>query len=155
MLVLSLDRDAAGHVAVAVRRHRDDLRNRGMAEPPGLAEFQAAALEIANPSDPSEITRPQQASAALNVPDGTDDDLHDRPFLSRADVHRLAGISLATVDRWLRSGRLPSVKQCHIRRIPDLHDEGRLLLRPVLLRLARDADAAGRNGLALRGHQGV
>jgi excisionase family DNA binding protein len=117
LLVLAIDRDVAGHIAVALRRHRGALKKQGIAEPPELAEFQAAALEIANPSDPSEITRRHQASAALNVPAGTDDDLHDRPFLSRADVHRLAGVSLATVDRWLRSGRLPSVKQGHIRRI--------------------------------------
>jgi excisionase family DNA binding protein len=109
LLVLAVDRDVAGHITVAINRHRADLRKRRMPEPPGLADFEAVALEIVN--------KPQEASATVNVRGGPDDDLHDRIFLTRADVQRLTGVSLATVDRWLRSGDLPSVKQGRVRRI--------------------------------------
>jgi len=109
LLVLSLDADVAGHLAVALRRHRSALRKNGLAEPPGLADLETAAVEV--------VSSTQQLSAALTVPTGAEDGLHDREFLSRDDIRRLSGVSLATVDRWLSSGQLPSRRHGRTRRI--------------------------------------
>ena len=109
MLVLTLDGDLAGHLAVALRRHRTALRKRDMAEPPGLADLEAAAAEV--------VTSTQQASRAFTVPSVAEDDRDDRAYLTRKDVCDLTGASLSTIDRWLKSGRLPSSRHGRIRRV--------------------------------------
>jgi hypothetical protein len=47
LLVIALDRDTAGHLAVALRRHRGQLEKLGYAEPQGLAELEALAQSVA------------------------------------------------------------------------------------------------------------
>lgn len=108
-LLVSFDADLCGHLAVALRRHRSALNKNGLAEPPELADLEDAAVEI--------VTRTQQASVTVSVPTVDEDDCNDRAYLTRSDVHRLTGASLSTVDRWVRSGDLPSCKHGGIRRI--------------------------------------
>jgi excisionase family DNA binding protein len=107
MLVLSLDADVAGHLAVARRRHRSALRKNDLAEPPEIAELEAAALQAVNNS--------QQASASVTV--DTVGDAGARDYLTRSDVQHLTGASLSTIDRWVSSGNLPSSRHGRVRRI--------------------------------------
>lgn len=109
LIVLSLDADVAGHLAVALHRHRSALQKIGAAEPEGLARLEQIAQEV--------VRSTHGASQAITVRDASEDVLHDREFLSRRDVQRLTGVSLATVDRWIKSGELPSVKRGRVRRI--------------------------------------
>ena len=108
LLVLQLDRDTAGHIAVALRRHRGQLEKLGLAIPPGLTELETAAINVAKSHEASPgVTR------RLGFQDGDD----DRDYLTRSDVHRRTGTSLSTVDRWIRTGALPSTKHGRIRRV--------------------------------------
>jgi excisionase family DNA binding protein len=109
MLVCTLDRDVAGHLAVALSRHSADLKKRGMAVPPGLLRLTEMALQVVNSN--------QQASAGVSDYGQPDDGLNDRSHLSRTDVQRLSGASLSTVDRWISSGSLRSVKHGRTRRV--------------------------------------
>lgn len=107
LLVLALDADVAGHVAVAIRRHRSALAKNGLAEPPALADLEAAALEI--------VSKRQEASPGVTVTGDMQDG--ERDYLTRIDVHRLTGASLSTVDRWIASGQLPSTRRGRVRRV--------------------------------------
>jgi excisionase family DNA binding protein len=109
MVVLAIDPDTAGHLAVALRRHRDSLHKNQMSEPPALAELEKAALQV--------VSKRQQPSANVSVPGDLQDDLSEREFLTRADVVRLTGASVATVDRWIARGQLPSCRHGRLRRI--------------------------------------
>ena len=107
MLVLSVDADLAGHVGVALRRHRDALQKNGLAEPPGLADLESAVLEV---------TKRQRATQSDSVTRAPDDGLDEREYLTRNDISRLAAVSVRTVDRWLTTG-LPSHRRGRIRRV--------------------------------------
>lgn len=109
LLVCALDRDELGHVAVAFRRHIDGLKKSGLVVPPGIAQIAELSLEL--------VSRQQAASGSVSRLGQPDDDLHEREFLSRRDIQRLVGSSLATVDRWISSGQLPSAKRGRTRRI--------------------------------------
>jgi excisionase family DNA binding protein len=109
LLVTALDRDCAGHLAIALRRHIDALKKTGRVVPPGIAQLAETALEIVN--------KQQEASASISRRDPPEDGLRDKEYLSRTDVAQLAGTSTATVDRWIRSKRLPSTKHGRTRRI--------------------------------------
>jgi len=108
MLVLRLDRDVAGHIAVALRRHRGQLERLGYIEPRGLAELETLAQSVAKSHDES------PGVSVLTVPD---DDSNARDFFTRNDISRRTGTSLSTVDRWIRTGALPSVKRGRTRRV--------------------------------------
>lgn len=109
LFVVALDRDVAGHLAVALRRHRDSLREHGLGEPAALAQLEAAAMSV--------VTSRQQASVNVTDSYGTDDGLHERQWLTRHDAHRLTGASVSTVDRWIRDGKLRSTRRGRSRRI--------------------------------------
>jgi excisionase family DNA binding protein len=108
LLVIALDRDVAGHLAVALRRHRGQLQKLGYAEPPGLAELETLAQTVA---------KSHQQSPGVSVMTVPDDDSSDRDFFTRSDISRRTGSSLSTVDRWIRTGALPSVKRGRTRRV--------------------------------------
>jgi len=108
LLVLEIDRDTAGHLAVALRRHRGRLAELGGAEPPGLADLETLAVRV---------YEGHEGSRRISVPASVDDDLDARDFLTRRDICRLAGVSLSTVKRWLQSGDLPSTQHGRIRRV--------------------------------------
>lgn len=109
LVVLTLDADVAGHLGVALHRHRSQLQKLGAAEPAGLAELEHAVLEV--------VSKRQEAPASVSVRPAADDDLHDRDFLSRNDIRRLTGASLSSIDRWIASGDLPSTKHGRLRRV--------------------------------------
>lgn len=108
LLVIALDRDVAGHLAVALRRHRGQLARLGYAEPPGLADLETLAQGVAKSHNES------PGVSRLTVPD---DDDSDRDYLTRNDISRRTGTSLSTVDRWIATGALPSVKRGRTRRV--------------------------------------
>lgn len=119
MLSLELDRDLCGHLITALGRHRAVLQNRGLAEPPALIALQAAVKSAVDSDEPRRlsITGNQEQSLAISRPGVVEDAIHERDFLSRNDVAQIAGIGIATVDRWVASGRLSSQKVGRIRRI--------------------------------------
>lgn len=108
LLVIALDRDTAGHLAVALRRHRGQLQKLGYIEPRGLAELETLAQSVA---------KSHQQSPGVSVLTVPDDDSSDRDFLTRSDISRRTGTSLSTIDRWIRTGALPSVKRGRTRRV--------------------------------------
>jgi excisionase family DNA binding protein len=116
MTVFTFDQAVAGHVAVALRRHRNALRKSHREEPPGLAELEDAVVRIVNgrqQASPS-VTVP---TTSVTVPADQQDDVSEPDFLTRDDVRRITRTSLATVDRWIASGQLPSCRRGRIRRI--------------------------------------
>ena len=108
LLVLALDRDVAGHLSVALRRHRGQLQKLGYAEPQGLAELETLAQSVA---------KSHEQSPGISVSAMPEDDSSDRDYLTRSDVSRRTGTSLSTVDRWIAAGALPSVKRGRTRRV--------------------------------------
>jgi excisionase family DNA binding protein len=109
LLVLAVDCDVCGHIAVGLRRHCDSLRKNGLAVPDAVEQFAELALQVASSS--------QQQSASDTDLTGVDDGLHDREYLSRSDVHRITGASLRTVDRWIADGGLTSIRHGRTRRV--------------------------------------
>lgn len=110
LLAIAIDPALAGHIAVALRRHREALRRTNRTEPDGLADLEAFAVEV--------VSSAQQASDSVTVGDDRHAGMNDnREYLSRRDVSQLVGVSIATVDRWLGSGRLPSTRHGRIRRV--------------------------------------
>lgn len=108
-LVMSLDEDLAGHLAVALRRHQDALRRKGMRIPPQLAELERAAL--------TSVGNRHGASRGSVVVDWAEDGSRGREYLTRSDIRQLTGASLSTIDRWISSGKLPSSRQGRVRRV--------------------------------------
>jgi len=109
LIAIAIDPALASHVAVALRRHREVLRQTGRSEPDGLADLEAFAVEV--------VTSTQQASDSVSAGDRPQTGVHNREYLSRRDISQIAGVSLATVDRWLASGRLRSSRCGRIRRV--------------------------------------
>jgi hypothetical protein len=42
-----------------------------------------------------------------HAPKGTDNQLEDKTLLRRSDVSKLFTVSLVTINKWMRSGKLP------------------------------------------------
>lgn len=102
LFVALLEPDTAGHLAVAIKRHREELARRGRARPPGLADIEAVAVQAATGS--------QEQPRARSVPTAHDTGLHDQEWLSPQDVATVTGLSVSTVRRHIRSGELRSGK---------------------------------------------
>ena len=109
MLATTLDLDAAGHVALALRLYLDRLAKQGGAVPPAVVELQQIIVE--------RFTDRHEPSRTVSRPPVGDDDLaHGEWFSPKAAAH-LTGLSLSTVERAIRSGQLTSVKVGRSRRI--------------------------------------
>ena len=131
MVVLSLDGDSAGHLAVALHALATRNRKQGRVFPAALVALQAAAESVVQTGEPMRLTitnvdsseapgRTEQHGAAKSetVANHRHDDPHGtRPYLTRTDVARLAGVHVSTVDRWLTNDQLQSHKVGGIRRI--------------------------------------
>jgi excisionase family DNA binding protein len=102
MLAAVLDPDLAGHLAVALKRHREALARAGRARPPGLADLEALALEAARGGH----QRP--GAAPRRTPE--DHGLHGKEWLSPQEVATVTGLSVTTVRRHIRTGELASSK---------------------------------------------
>jgi excisionase family DNA binding protein len=112
--VVVLDADAAGHLAVAVRRHRGELQRRGWQCPGGLEEVEALAASIASDG--------QERSRVVKVKRLDHPRLDDRDFFSPSEVCTVTGLSDSTIRRRLRDGTLRSTVVGRARRVsrPDL-----------------------------------
>lgn len=119
MLALELDGDLCSHLIAALGRHRAFLHGRGLAEPPALIALQATVRSAVDSDEPVRmtITNNQEQSLGRTRPTVSEDDLRAREFLTRHDVARLAGVGIATVDRWLTNDQLPSHKIGRLRRV--------------------------------------
>jgi excisionase family DNA binding protein len=106
MLVLPLDADVAGHLALAIRQHRHQLARRGLAEPPELAELEQLC---------EGVWRGQQVSVAASLLDDCEDS--QREWLTPREVARVSGLSLRTVQRRISSGELRSARVGRCRRV--------------------------------------
>lgn len=109
MLAVALDRDLAGHVAVALKRHRDELSDRGLARPAGLYDLETLALSVARSG--------QERSGASTVKDDPHDGQRDREWLSAAGAAQVSGFSVSTIRRHIRSGALASTLVGRARRV--------------------------------------
>lgn len=118
-LSLTLDRDLAGHLAVALHALGTRNRQQGRVFPAALNALQAAAEHVVQNGEPMllSITSNQEQSPAISRRSGTEDGVHAHEFLTRSDTSQLAGVSIATVDRWIASGQLSSTKRGRVRRI--------------------------------------
>jgi excisionase family DNA binding protein len=119
MVVLSLDGDSAGHLAVALIALAARKRKQGGAFPATLVALQAAAENVIQTGQPMRltITSPQEHSISGDRSESVQDDLHEREFLTRSDVASIASVGIATVDRWIANDQLPSHKIGRTRRI--------------------------------------
>lgn len=102
LLLIELDPQLAGHVAIALHRHKALLRERGRREPEGLAELLDAATRAATPGQ----ARTGPATDARSDLDG----LYGRDvpdFLTPAAVAAALDRSERTVRRRCAAGALP------------------------------------------------
>ncbi len=102
LMAALLNPDLAGHLAVALHRHRGALAENGRARPPGLADLQALAEEVARGG------HGQPGAAPRRMPE--DHGLHDREWLSTKEVAMTTGLSETTVRRHIRNEELASSK---------------------------------------------
>lgn len=95
----AVDRDLAGHVAVALRLYRELLARQGRARPPGLKDLEEMHAQVArgNHERSGEVTDRAQPQHGL----------HEREWLSPSEVAQVTGLSLSTVRRRIRAGVLP------------------------------------------------
>ena len=125
-LVITLDRDAAGHLAVALHALAARTRKQERVFPAALLALQSAAEHVLQADDPLRlvVSDTQEASEAITgtheqSPEGGNEANRENVSyaLTRTDVARLAGVSTATVDRWIANGKLPSIRHGRIRRV--------------------------------------
>lgn len=97
--------ETAKHLALALRRYRDELAERGFRRPAGLVEVEEMVEEAVKSgqigSHPDTDLR--SAIEPVIVPD------HSDRALSQAEAARRLGKSPRTVRRWIDEGHLPSV----------------------------------------------
>jgi excisionase family DNA binding protein len=108
-VVLDLGVTAAGHLAVAVRRHRAVLEQRGRECPDGLTEIEEVAARIARDG--------QERSRAVTVRAVVETAARAGEYLSPAEVAMLTGLSVSTIGRRIRDGSLCSAKVGRARRV--------------------------------------
>ena len=105
--MLALDADVAGHLAVAVYRHRQALDLQGHACPDGLAELEALLAKVAKSQERSRAITARRPGHAGPV----------RQWLSPSEVAEETGLSIATVRRRLADGGLRSALVGRRRRV--------------------------------------
>ena len=98
MIILEPDRALASHLAVAVRRHQEDLRRAGLPAPPGLAEF----FEMVH-------KRARAGHSGTGIDTALDAVNHRQQplLLTNAEAAALLNVSLRTVSRMIADDSLP------------------------------------------------
>ena len=105
-VVLELDRDVAGHLAVALHAHVQSLGAFGRACPPELLALQAIAIRLSG----------QERSGADSRRDAREP-VPMREWLSVEQTAEVLGVSERTVRRRIAAGDLPSRKFGRARRV--------------------------------------
>jgi excisionase family DNA binding protein len=116
VIVLALDPATAGHLAVAIRRHRAHLRSNGHLVPAGLAELEAAAVQVVR--DKSRQTATVGDSAVAPADDTQHAGERGCEPLTIGQVAAALSVHPRTVGRMLDRGDLPAVTVGRRRRIP-------------------------------------
>ncbi len=103
MILLDVDRNLAGHVAVALAKHRQALRREQVAAPEGLDDLldamtsRARSGQGATALDPAaDLSQYQPVTAPL--------------LLTKTEAAETLGVSPRSVDRLIADGRLTAVK---------------------------------------------
>jgi excisionase family DNA binding protein len=109
LLAIRLDPDVAGHLAVAVRRHREVLDRLGRASPPALAELEELLVAVARGG-------PEQSGAAAAV-NGANVRSVDHDWLTPDECSLATGLSPRTIGRRIAAGDIRSSKIGRSRRI--------------------------------------
>jgi excisionase family DNA binding protein len=105
-MLLELDTQLAGHLRVALEHHRRRLREQAIPPPAGLAELASA------------VSSAYRRLEATTLDEGPD--LLDGPvlLLTKEQTGRLLNVGERTVERLIRTGKLPAVKIGAAVRVP-------------------------------------
>ena len=87
LLLLDVDQDLAGHLAVAIHRHRQVRDHTRLAVPPELDELEQLLLTAAKRQD--------APPAASRNGDGYGAGMDQREWLTRTDVAQMTGVCIA------------------------------------------------------------
>ena len=118
LAMLALDPETAGHLALAIRAHRERLARAGFARPPQLAEIELLAEQVAKSGGAPDRSRQE--------PTGADTDLTDdlagpyggeHELLAQKDAADLLGVAPRSVERMLDRGELRGVTVAGRRRV--------------------------------------
>ena len=104
-----IDGDLAGHLAVAIHRHREVLDHLGRACPPALPELEELLLAIARGG-------PEQSGPATAVNGGNVRGV-DHDWLTPDETAVVSGLSPRTIRRRIADGSLQSSKIGRCRRV--------------------------------------
>lgn len=124
--MVAFDGRVAGHVALALRRYRQELARHGFPRPDGLVELEELAESVAKAGASGQDRKsPDTVLPTDPVPGyGGGDGL----LVTQAAAAEALGVSERTIRRWIDAGHLPSVGPS--RRVPREAIERRGLLDP-------------------------
>jgi excisionase family DNA binding protein len=108
VIVLELDGDLAGHLAVAVRRHREMLDHVGRACPDELVALERVFVTACNGQGVSGAFTPLPADSVGGM---------TADWLTPRQAARMTSLSLSTIRRSVADGSLTSTKVGRSRRI--------------------------------------
>lgn len=110
-MLLLLDNELLGHLALAVERYRRALERNGLCEPAGLEDLQWGLVEAAK-----SVTAGQGGSGGTSIPAVADTQPMPE-WLTTSEVAAMTGMSISTVKRAIADGSLRSTKVGGRRRI--------------------------------------
>jgi excisionase family DNA binding protein len=110
VLILDPDRELASHLAVALRRYREELRRARFAAPSGLEELEEMVLKRARAG--------QEGTTFAPSSNGVDDRSEPPLLLTKTEAARLLNVSPKTVTRRISAGDLRVVRIGNSPRIP-------------------------------------
>lgn len=101
LIAAAVDRDLAGHVALAIKLYRERLARSGRARPPGLVDFEQLAARVA--------TSGQERTGEDTDRETVDSGPHEeREWLSTTEAAQVTGLSAKTIRRRIAAGVLPA-----------------------------------------------
>jgi excisionase family DNA binding protein len=109
LLIMYVDGDLAGHLAVAVHRHREVLDQLGYASPPELPGLEETLIKIARGG-------PGRSGTAAAVRGGNVGGV-DHDWLTPEECSVASGLSPRTIGRRISDGSLQSSKIGRSRRV--------------------------------------
>ena len=113
-----MNRDLAGQVTVAIRRHRRYLHENGHSEPPGYAALEDSLAALAVPQVPPSASEGHRMPKLLpSEPVRKADEVSPNVLLTLPQTAVLLQYSLRTVKRRVAAGRIRSVRDGRLIRI--------------------------------------